>query len=971
MKKKRIKNGFTMVELLAVIVILGILAIISITAVQGIIAKAKERYYKSQEENMVMAAQSYLKNNRTQQPKVSGQTRTIKLDTLYSSKYIDKVVDYKKETCDGAESYVKAFKYEDDIYYTAYLKCPNYTTDLNVLTSSINISANFEGDNQNVKNAKSTITITDSNGGDGRIAKGIISYQYSIYKENKLIYSSDVFNTKKTDTVTKTVSLSENVPGKIKISVTATNLHGLTKTKSFTHNYTDSTAPTCGAISGDSTTWKHGTRIVTVACNDGNGSGCKRDSYTYEFTGDVKEGKIKIEDKAGNSTTCKVNVYIDNYPPVVTLKAYKKKAGELAGIGNVMNQITNSKSEPNKNFTISNDTVRGWLNKEKWPNGVYLELSYSDISSVSKVEWNWNAVNLPKTASNLNTLIYNLTQTPNNASGVVNEKIEMDGYRYGEVTITDQFNQKSVIKITAPLDRELPQMSVTGASSSWINTDRTINIGCADTVSGCKTTPFKDVIQSTLQNKNYTIEDNAGNKATRSVDVYVDKTPPTCGTRTNEGKSTNWISTDRTVKVGCTDTHSKCTKNEFSQTFNTTTGKGKIQIKDGAGNTTDCEVGVYVDKTPPTCKKIDGQSTSWTNGNRPITVTCDDNGGSGCVKPTYSQTFNSNMTTSTIQIKDSVGWTTNCSVNVYIDKTGPTCGNRSGEGSSSNWTNGSRTITVGCNDDGGSGCPPVSKTFDSEMTTNKITVKDGAGNTRDCDVNVYIDKTKPSISYDIYKIDDWGNWVGGYNSGEWSTKAIRRKLSPSDNNGGSGVNHTEWSSDGSNWNYEGNVSQWDFHEGTNDTYFRTIDNAGNVSSKIHFVLKVDKYAPQFKSEINYYDAAWGGPNDRFGWNMYENASGVNSGSTIFEYCYSGYNNKGCGATCDKGNRYSHRPAHVNSDDWHYFQDATHLDAYNYQTGDYELSGGAVCNVSGHHIRTYFKVCDHAGNCDQRSKIFYK
>ena len=470
------------------------------------------------------------------------------------------------------------------------------------------------------------------------------------------------------------------------------------------------------------------------------------------------------------------------------------------------------------------------------------------------------------------------------------------------------------------------------------------------------------------------VEDNAGNKLTQSVDVYVDKTPPSCGTKSNEGKSTNWISSDRTVKVGCTDSHSKCTKKEFFQTFNTTTEKGKIQIKDGAGNTTDCEVGVYVDKTPPTCKKIEGQATKWTNGNRQITVTCDDNGGSGCVKTTYSETFNSNMTTSTIQIKDRVGWTTNCPVNVYIDKTGPTCGNRSGEGSLSNWTKGSRTITVACNDDGGSGCPPVSETFDSEMTTNKITVRDGAGNTKDCSVNVYIDKTKPSISYDIYKIDDWGNWVGGYNSGEWSTRGIRRKLYPSDNNGGSGINHTEWSSDGSNWNYERDVSQWDFHEGTNDAYFRTIDNAGNVSSKIHFVLKVDKYAPQFKSEINKYDAKWNGrAKDRFGWNMYENASGVNSGSTIFEYCYTGFKkgNENCGATCDKGNEYSHRPAYINSDDRHFFQEATHLDAYDGKVGDYELSGGAVCKVSGNKIITYFKVCDHAGNCDQRSTTFEK
>ena len=47
-KKVRKKNGFTMVELLAVIVILGILATISIVSVQRLLAKAKIEYYKSQ-----------------------------------------------------------------------------------------------------------------------------------------------------------------------------------------------------------------------------------------------------------------------------------------------------------------------------------------------------------------------------------------------------------------------------------------------------------------------------------------------------------------------------------------------------------------------------------------------------------------------------------------------------------------------------------------------------------------------------------------------------------------------------------------------------------------------------------------------------------------------------------------------------------------------------------------------------------
>ncbi|MDO4995751.1 MAG: type II secretion system protein [Bacilli bacterium] len=857
--KKINKKAFTMVELLAVIVILGILSIISVTAVQGIIAKAKERYYKSQEESMVMAAQSFLKNNQKQQPKVSGQTKTIKLETLLSNKYIDKVVDYKKETCSGAESYVKAFKYENEIYYTAYLKCPNYTTDMNALTSSINISTAFNTDTNVVNNSKATITITDSNGGDDRIQKGIVSYQYSMYKEGKLIYSSDVFNVKKTYEINKTVSLKEYVPGKIKITVTATNVHGLTKTKSFTKVYTDTEAPTCGAITGDSTTWKTGTRTVTVACSDGTGTGCTRENYTYEFKGDVKVGKIKIEDKAGNSTNCNVNVYIDNYPPVVTLKAYKKKAGEIAPTGSVMNQISNTKTSPNKSLTINGDTVNGWMNKAKWPNGVYLELDYSDISEVSKIEWKWNAIGLQKTNPNINTI----TQTsqilsPHNASGKSKEKIEYDGYRYGEIVITDQFNHQSTIKVTAPLDRALPNMPVSGDSTTWINTNRIINIGCTDAVSGCKTSPFSDTISSTLKTKDYSVEDNAGNKLTKTVNTYVDKTKPSCGAIENQ--STNWTASDRNISVACSDSHSQCVQAKYSKNFNTSTKVGSIEIKDNAGNTQTCTVNAYVDKTPPKCNGNTGESTTWTNQNRNITINCKDDE-SGCKNNSIPKTFSSDMKTTNVTIEDKVGWTTNCPVNVYIDKSKPSCGATSGE--STTWTKDNRRITVACTDGGESGCPAYDHTYNTSKEKDTITLKDGAGNSTTCNINVYVDKDKPTIGYSIYKVNSRGEWVGGYNSGEWSTKRIKRELYPNDT-GGSGINHTEWSSDNVNWNYEGNVASWTYEgDGKNYTYFRTIDNAGNVSDSLYLKLKVDKTAPNTWARGYYANTS------RCRWDLYE------------------------------------------------------------------------------------------------------
>ena len=88
---------------------------------------------------------------------------------------------------------------------------------------------------------------------------------------------------------------------------------------------------------------------------------------------------------------------------------------------------------------------------------------------------------------------------------------------------------------------------------------------------------------------------------------------------------------------------------------------------------------------------------------------------------------------------------------IRIDKTSPTCGDWTGEGSSSNWTNQNRTIGVKCLDSA-SGCTndTFTKTFTEEATTANVDIKitDNAGNSKTCNKSnaiINIDRKKPII----------------------------------------------------------------------------------------------------------------------------------------------------------------------------------------------------------------------------------
>jgi prepilin-type N-terminal cleavage/methylation domain-containing protein len=117
------KKGFTLIEILAVIVILSIIAVIATTTVTRLINKTSNNIFTTNENSLEPAAESYYNENLTLLPKfIGGQTKVLLTD-LISNGYIKKIKNPadKAVYCDG---YVVTTKIGEDKYtYDSYLKC--------------------------------------------------------------------------------------------------------------------------------------------------------------------------------------------------------------------------------------------------------------------------------------------------------------------------------------------------------------------------------------------------------------------------------------------------------------------------------------------------------------------------------------------------------------------------------------------------------------------------------------------------------------------------------------------------------------------------------------------------------------------------------------------------------------------------------------------------------------------------------
>lgn len=130
------KNGFTLVEVLLVLVILGVIAAIFIPEATKLLKENDKKIYKAKEEIMVKAAEDYvLENKSIVLPNDSSSASYVTINTLVENNNMSKILDSSSaEACKG---FVKITK--NSVYgynYEACLICENYTTNKSFCSSS-------------------------------------------------------------------------------------------------------------------------------------------------------------------------------------------------------------------------------------------------------------------------------------------------------------------------------------------------------------------------------------------------------------------------------------------------------------------------------------------------------------------------------------------------------------------------------------------------------------------------------------------------------------------------------------------------------------------------------------------------------------------------------------------------------------------------------------------------------------------
>ena len=595
------KNGFTLTELLAVIVILAILAGIAIPLFIRNSSTVKENEYQAKKEYLASKAIEYASDNRIE------NAITTTVSTLIRSGYVtaDK---YVKENSEEIPYIVNPVDEEDNLAcHIINITLEDYDYKAEVLDE-----ANCELTTQEIVDSKMGIKVYEYENNKIGTQINAVGNKYNWTNKDVIVVVNPTYTN--VDEIRITHNGNTNTVEEAKML--KNEYSGLT----INSTYSNIEIISAKVILKDS---------LTVAVqSDGTIK-----QTTIEIQIDKEVPKINTQNFSGWTSS--------NKPTLVYLSDGNGSGpdGVYLTTSNNRNLISNDKYFKANSEGTSSIT-------EKLNNGVYylfakdkagnisnspVEFKVENIDDVSPVcvitgentTWTnkpititWGCTDSESGCDENNKGGKTVFQPTTTKTAVVNE------YKIKDNVGNETTCSSGGTTVNVYYDNTPPTCVITGENTNWTTSPVTIKWGCADNDSGCdpnysggSTTYTASAKTATI--REYTIKDKAGNVTKCSVggtkvNVYHDVTAPRCQIT---GQNTKWTNHPVTVKWGCVDSESGCDPNYSggSTTFNSSTTRtsvvGQYTIKDKVGNTTICSTGgttinTYFDNTPPTITAV-------------------------------------------------------------------------------------------------------------------------------------------------------------------------------------------------------------------------------------------------------------------------------------------------------------------------------------------------------------------------------
>lgn len=888
------KKGFTLVELLGVLVVLGLISVIIVPKVIDSITTSKEAAYQTQVETIENAAKKYGISNDLLYPK-EGEKKYIAVKDLIAVGELSNKEIINPKTGNKMNGYVLV---EYNSGYQQYEYTYVEEIDENTLGA---MGPTYEVKDPTKWTTSKNVTIIYPKG------NGKYEYEYKILAGTVDINGQEYKG--ETDWIA-TTELRKNITFKTNGSLIARvkNKDEYVNGSTLNVGYIDNTAPSA-ALGYDKNTLTTNKIVLVATCTDnesgiskylfklGNGNWIDNgtsnkytfsnlnDSTSYDFSVECINGVGMTSQATLNSTTSEIgaptfivsnpgiwetnkNVTI-SYPANYTRYEFNIIDGTATRNGQELTPGTWYMASSLKevvNFTTEGTIVARVYDGTNLKYAVNQAITYVDptkptceiLLTGGTLGTNGYYTVAPKVQfktsiaggsgiyfgqSKTNSPVYDNSVTKNN-SGIINITDVSDGNNiyYGFVkTGVKDMDVTSTCSKTFKVDTTKPVVAINGnASVSYANSSTTITIPLkvTDLTSGIDTNIFTD--------------------SDITVKVGTTTVTPT--------KSLKYNSVSNGVY-------------SYTLTLSGVTGNGALNLSVGAGmvvdkagnknNTASISTNVIIDNTAPTLEITGTNGTTYKKESN-ATITLKDTGGSGLTAGSYTIKY---------------GWATSSQ-------------------SCSNLTS-STTITVAAGATSGSVKVNVKgKTGAGKLyVCNSTSITDRAKNTlsanRVVSSNMYLDNQGPILS-DItksikqldsseYKSAGLDDWTNGYTKLEWNVTE-----------GNSGINRIEyrlnnqttWSTGGGfTITKNGSTTKYVMERNAqrNDViYIRVVDNMGNVSEVKSSTLKIDTTKPTWNSGITKYNkntssAAYtlAGSDDwslyatKLEWSFNESISGIN------------------------------------------------------------------------------------------------